>query len=165
MSAAVAVLVVAASLATAAPASAHAIISLGGTDAVAGESSRMTLEVQHGCLDEEDGVIQVLAFVGKPWGRLVPQPVEGWSVTRTRLDKGQQLTWTKLDGGPQTFNDPVYFPIEVTWPRQPGVIGMKVTQVCPEDSTTWDQPFAPATAGVDSPPQTPMPQVQVLPAD
>jgi hypothetical protein len=149
----------------AAPASAHAIISLGGVDAVTGQTSRMTLEVQHGCLSDEDGVLQVLAFVGKPWGRLRPQPVAGWSMKRATLASGgQQITWTKDDGVPQVFNVPVYFPIDVTWPSRPGVVGMTVTQVCAQDTTTWNTPAAPATASTDSPPQTPMPQVKVLPA-
>ena len=101
-------------------ASAHAIISLGGVDAVAGQTSRMTLEVQHGCLTDEDGVLQVIASVGKPWGRLRPLPVEGWSMTQKRLPKGQQITWTKVDGIPQVFNVPVYFPVDVTWPSKIG---------------------------------------------
>ena len=37
----------------AAPASAHAIIDLDGVTAVAGRSSAMTLEIQHGCLPAE----------------------------------------------------------------------------------------------------------------
>lgn len=151
-------------LVPAAPASAHAIISLGGVDAVAGRTSRMTLEVQHGCLTDEDGVLQVIAQVGRPWGRLRPQPVSGWSVTRSRLPAGQQIIWTKDDGVPQVFNEPVYFPVDVTWPAKAGVIGMSVTQVCPRDTTTWGTPVAPATGDQESPPQTPLAQVNVLPA-
>lgn len=49
----------------AAPASAHAIIDLGGVSAVAGKTSPMTLEVQHGCLPAE-ATTQVEAFVGAP---------------------------------------------------------------------------------------------------
>lgn len=145
-------------------ASAHAIIDVGDTDAVASAKGTMTLEIQHGCLTNEDGVIQVLAFVGKPWGRITPKPVQGWTSKIERAGSGQQVTWTKIDGDPQVFNDPVYFPMTVVWPAKAGVYGMTVTQVCPSDTTTWNTPPVPAVANAPSPPITPMPQVQVMAA-
>jgi uncharacterized protein YcnI len=148
--------------ASAAPASAHAIIELNGADAVAGHTSVMTLEIQHGCITAADGTQQVLAFVGKPWGRVAPKPVEGWSIATKRLSAGgQQITWTK-QGEPQPFGTPVYFPMRVTWPTSPGVYGMSVTQACPSGTTTWDVKDGPATANAPSPPLTPLPQVKVL---
>jgi uncharacterized protein YcnI len=147
------------------PAQAHGIIDLGGTDAVAGRTSTMTLEIQHGCITRSTGTIQVQAFVGRPWGRLVPRPVEGWTVQERRLASGGRVvTWTK-QGDPQPFGTPVYFPIRVTWPSKPGTYSMKVVQACPDDVTTWGTPGGPATADAPSPPITPIPQVQVLPAD
>lgn len=147
------------------PAQAHGIIDLGGTAAVAGRTSTMTLEVQHGCITKSTGTTQVQAFVGKPWGRVVPRPVDGWTVEIGRLSNGgRQVTWTK-QGDPQPFGTPVYFPMRVTWPAQPGVYSMKVVQACPDDITTWGTPGGPATADAPSPPITPIPQVKVLPAD
>lgn len=152
-------------LAIPAPASAHGILDLGGVDAVAGRSSTVTLEIQHGCITRSTGTVQVEAFVGKPWGRVVPQPVDGWTVRTQRLASGgRQLTWTKL-GDPQPFGTPVFFPMKATWPSSPGVYSMKVTQTCPDDVTTWGTPGGPATADAPSPPLTPIPQVKVLPAD
>jgi len=147
------------------PAQAHGIIDLGGVDAVAGRTSTMTLEIQHGCITTSSGTIQVQAFVGKPWGRVAPRQVDGWTVDISRLSNGgRQVTWTK-QGDPQPFGTPVYFPLKVTWPTKPGVYSMKVVQACPDDITTWGTPGGPATADAPSPPITPIPQVKVLPAD
>lgn len=155
----------AAVLGLAAPAQAHGIIDLDGVDAVAGRTSTMTLEIQHGCITKSTGTIQVEAFVGKPWGRVVPGPVPGWTVRSQRLASGgRQVTWTKL-GDPQPFGTPVYFPLRVTWPTNPGVYSMKVVQACPDDVTVWGTPGGPATGDAPSPPITPIPQVKVLPAD
>ncbi len=146
----------------AAPVQAHAIIELNGADAVAGRTSLMTLEIQHGCITVADGTQLVLASVGKPWGRVVPKPVDGWTITAKKLASGgQQVMWTK-QGEPQPFGTPVYFPMLVTWPTTPGVYGMSVTQACPSGTTTWDIKDGPATANSPSPPLTPLPQVKVL---
>lgn len=160
-----AAVVFATALSVPAPAQAHGIIDLGGVDAIAGRTSTMTLEIQHGCITQSTGTVQVQAFVGRPWGRVVPQPVAGWTVALSRLPNGgRQVTWTK-EGDPQPFGTPVYFPLRVTWPGKPGTYSMKVVQACPDDITTWGTPFGPATADAPSPPITPIPQVQVLPAD
>ncbi len=148
-----------------APAQAHGIIDLGSVDAVAGRTSTMTLEVQHGCITNATGTLQVEASVGRPWRRVAPQPVRGWTVGVQRLPSGgQQITWTK-QGDPHPFGTPVFFPIRVTWPQKPGVYSMKVVQACPGDVTTWGTPPGPATANSPSPPITPIPQVKVLPAN
>jgi uncharacterized protein YcnI len=163
--AAAAVTALAAALACAVPASAHGIIDVGSVDAIAGHTSTMTLEVQHGCITHATGTQLVQAFVGRPWGRIIPQPVDGWTISTQRLASGgRQITWTK-QGDPQPFGTPVYFPMLVTWPSTPGVYGMKVVQACPDDVTVWGTPPGPATANAPSPPITPIPQVKVLPAN
>lgn len=48
---------------------AHAIIELNGVGAVAGARSDMTLEIQHGCITAGTGTTQVIAYIGKPWGK------------------------------------------------------------------------------------------------
>lgn len=58
-------------------ASAHAIIELDGVSAVAGKTSLMTLEIQHGCLPSE-ATIEVEAFVGPAWRGVQPGGVPGW---------------------------------------------------------------------------------------
>ncbi len=68
-------------------ASAHGIIDLDGVSAVAGPTSVMTLEVQHGCLPAEPTVL-VEAFVGAPWRAVRPQPVDGWTSSLERQVKG-----------------------------------------------------------------------------
>ena len=147
-----------------ASAQAHGVIDLGRVDAVAGRTSTMTLEVQHGCIANATGTLQVEAFVGRPWGRVAPQAVSGWTVGVQRLSSGgRQITWTKL-GEPHPFGTPLFFPIRVTWPQEPGIYSMKVVQACPGDVTTWGTPPGPATANSPSPPVTPIPQVKVLPA-
>ena len=144
------------------PAQAHAIIELNGTAAIAGQVSEMTLEVQHGCITKGSGTVQVLAYVGKPWGRVTPGPVAGWTSTTKRLDSGgQQVVWTTT-GEPQPFSTPLYLPMRIRWPKAQGVYGMTVTQVCTDDVTTWSTPFGPATADAPSPPLTPLAQVKVL---
>ena len=149
-------------IANAPASSAHAIIELNGVSAVAGKSSAMTLEIQHGCLTESAGTTQVIAFVGKPWGAVKPGSASGWKVSVAPLaDGGQQITWS-IVGNPNPFGTPVYFPMTVKWPNSPGVYGMRVLQVCPGGLTWWDTPFTPATAAAPSPPLTPLPQVQVL---
>lgn len=141
---------------------AHAIIELGAVNAIAGETSGMTMEIQHGCITAETGTIKVIGWVGKPWGKITTRKVDGWksSVVRTS-DGGQQITWDNL-GEPQPFNVPLYLPMDVKWPKKSGIYAMKVTQVCPDDVTTWDTPFGPATANTPSPPITPLAQVKVL---
>lgn len=143
------------------PASAHAIIDLGGVSAVAGTTTLMTLEVQHGCLPSEP-TVQVQAFVGKPWRAVVPQPVDGWQTTVSRQSTGGwTITWTNL-GTPIPFGTATYFPIKVAWPSQPGVYAMSVLQLCPGSSYYWNTPPTPATANSPSPPLTPRPEVQVV---
>lgn len=143
------------------PANAHAIIDLTEVAAVAGKSSSMTLEIQHGCLSDVAGTTQVIAFAGKPWGAIKPGAVSGWTVAVAPVpDGGQQITWT-VQGAPQPFSTPVFFPMTVRWPKSAGIYGLRVLQVCPSQSTWWDTPFKPATASFPSPPLTPLAQVLV----
>lgn len=142
-------------------ASAHGIIDLDGVSAVAGASSLMTLEVQHGCATS-DSTIEVQAFVGKPWRAVKPQPVAGWSSRVARQDKGGwQITWTNL-GAPIPFGTPIFFPIKVAWPAKPGTYGMSVLQLCPDSSYYWNDEYTPANGSVTSPPLTPRPEVLVV---
>jgi uncharacterized protein YcnI len=143
------------------PVSAHAIIDLEGQDAVAGTTSEMKLEIQHGCVGDEPGVIEVQAFVGKRWRKVAPLAVSGWTSEVERQPKGGlHITW-KNQGAPTAFGTPVFFPIEVSWPKKPGTYGMTVFQQCPQSSTLWNTKFTAATANAPSPPLTPLPEVQV----
>ena len=143
------------------PASAHGIIELDGVSAVAGTKSRMTLEIQHGCLPSEP-TVEVQAFVGKPWRAVVPEHVDGWRSTVQRQAKGGwHITWTNL-GEPIPFGTPTYFPITVAWPKTPGTYAMSVLQLCTDGSYFWNTPPTAATADQPSPPLTPRPEVQVV---
>ena len=143
-------------------ANAHAIIELNGVDAVAGKRSAMTMEIQHGCTGSGTGTIQVIAYVGKPWGKITPKEVDGWKSKVKRTAKGgQQITWDNL-GEPQPFNQPFFLPMNISWPKKKGTYSMKVTQVCPDEVMVWGTPDGPATANKPSPPLTPLPQVQVV---
>jgi len=157
-----ATLIVGGSLGVAMPAaSAHAIIDLEGQDAVAGATSEMKLEIQHGCTDGEPGVIEVQAFVGKPWRNIRPLAVDGWTSEVQRQKKGGfHITWTN-QGEPVAFGTPVFFPVKVSWPKKPGTYGMTVFQQCPQGSTLWNTEFTAATADAPSPPLTPLPEVEV----
>ena len=149
-------------IANAPAASAHAIIELNGVSAVAGKSSAMTLEIQHGCITDSPETTQVIAFVGKPWGAVKPGSVDGWKFSVAPLaDGGQQITWSVVDK-PIPFSTPVFFPMTVKWPKSPGVYSMRVLQVCTGGQYLWDTPFTPATSSSPSPPLTPLPQVTVL---
>ncbi len=149
-------------IANAPAASAHAIIGLNGVPAVAGKSSAMTLEIQHGCITDSPETTQVIAFVGKPWGAVKPGSVDGWKFSVAPLaDGGQQITWSVV-GKPIPFSTPVFFPMTVKWPNSPGVYSMRVLQVCKGGQYLWETPFTPATASSPSPPLTPLPQVTVL---
>ena len=149
-------------IANAPAAGAHAIIDLNGVSAVAGKSSSMTLEVQHGCITDSPETTQVIAFVGKPWGAVKPGPVDGWKVSVAPLaDGGQQITWSVV-GKPIPFSTPVFFPMTVKWPNSPGVYSMRVLQICTVGQYLWETPVTPATASSPSPPLTPLPQVTVL---
>lgn len=149
-------------LPSAVPASAHAIIDLDGVSAVAGTSSAMTLEIQHGCLPSE-ATLEVEAFVGKPWRAVAPGAVAGWQVAVDRLASGGwHITWTDL-GAPIPFGTATFFPITVDWPAKPGAYGMRVTQQCTNGATyDWSEQYRPATANSPSPPLTPRPEVQVV---
>ncbi len=143
------------------PAAAHAIIELESVSAVAGETSAMTLEIQHGCLPAE-ATTQVQAFVGRPWRAVRPAPVTGWEASVKRLARGGwQITWTNL-GEPIPFGTATFFPIEVDWPKKTGNYGMRVTQQCTDGTSyDWNEKYRPATANRPSPPLTPRPEVQV----
>ena len=144
-----------------APAQAHAIIDLKGKDAIAGATSPMTLEVQHGCIDGAQGTMQVQAMTAKTWRSVIPKQVAGWNSSISKqANGGSKITWIK-QGAPAPFDIPVYFPLIVSWPTKAGVYGMSVRQICPSTSTLWNEPFTPATADKPSPPITPLAQVQV----
>ena len=143
-------------------ASAHAIIELKGVSAVAGTTSAMTLEIQHGCLPSEP-TVQVEAFVGKPWRAVKPQPVAGWTSTVTRQAQGGwHITWVN-QGAPIPFGTATFFPITVAWPKTPGTYGMSVMQLCTNGTSYyWNDKYSPASATADSPPLTPRPEVLVV---
>ena len=144
------------------PATAHAIIDLGGRSAVAGKTSQMTLEVQHGCLPAE-ATTRVEAFVGAPWRGVRPAAVAGWQAAVARLDRGGwHITWTNL-GAPIPFGTATFFPITVDWPAKPGTYGMRVMQQCTDGTSyDWNEQYRPATANSPSPPLTPRPEVLVV---
>jgi hypothetical protein len=143
-------------------ASAHAIIELKGVSAVAGTTSAMTLEIQHGCFPSES-THQVEAFVGKSWRAVKPQQVEGWTSTVTKqAGGGLHITWIK-QGEPVPFTTPTFFPISVAWPAKPGTYGMSVMQLCTHGTSYyWNNKYSPASATADSPPLTPRPEVLVV---
>ena len=143
-------------------ASAHAIIRLEGVSAVAGATSALTLEIQHGCLPSEP-TVQVQAFVGKPWRAVKPQKVDGWTSSVKKQSKGGwQITWIN-QGDPIPFGKPTYFPITVSWPKTSGTYGMSVWQLCANGSTYyWNEKSTAATATTNSPPLTPKPEVLVV---
>lgn len=145
-------------------ASAHAIIDLGGIRAVAGGTSLMTLEIQHGCLPSES-TLGVEAFVGRPWRGVRPQPVTGWQASvAPQPNGGWRITWVNL-GAPIPFGTPTFLPIEVDWPKRPGDYGMRVTQQCTSGTSyDWSTRTHPATANSPSPPLTPLPEVRVTAA-
>lgn len=146
---------------TAAPASAHAIVDLTGATAYAGKSSTMTLEIQHGCLQNEAGVEKVAAYFSKDYGKVVPQSVDGWTGSVKKTSDGSKVVW-KLTGDVPAFNTPVYFPMDISWPKKPGVYGLPVRQWCDGATNIWDEPDGPATANKPSPPLYPLPQIKVL---
>ena len=150
-------------IASAAPASAHAIVDLSGAPAYAGRTSTMTLEIQHGCLQNEAGVDKVAAYFNKNYVKVVPQSVDGWSSSVKRSGKTTKVIW-KLTGDVPAFNTPTFFPMDITWPKKPGVYGLPVRQWCDGATNIWDEPDGPATANKPSPPLYPLPQVKVLPA-
>ena len=77
---------------TATPASAHAIMDLTGKQAYAGLTSTMTLEVQHGCLQNQAGIDKVAAYFNKKFGKVTPQSVTGWSGKVSRTSEVRRTT-------------------------------------------------------------------------
>lgn len=149
-------------LASATPASAHAIIELNGAPAVASMKSVMTLELQHGCLQNEVGIDKVTAYFSQHFRSVKAHRVDGWSVAVKESKKGIRVTW-KLTGTRPAFNTPTYFPMTIGWPTKPGAYGLPVRQECEGQVNVWDTPGGPATADQPSPPLYPLPEVQVLP--
>ena len=147
--------------ASAAPASAHAIVALNGDPAYAGRTSTMTLEIQHGCLQNEAGIEKVAAYFDKAYGKVVPGKVDDWTASVKRTGKTTKVVW-QLTGDVPGFNTPVFFPMAITWPKKPGVYGLPVRQWCDGATNIWDEPDGPATAGKPSPPLYPLPQIKVL---
>lgn len=77
-------------------------MDVNGVGAVAGIVSAMT----HGSY----GYAQVIAHVGKPWGKIRLRAVSGWVPSVKRMAKGgQHITWTNL-GEPQPFSNPSPLP-------------------------------------------------------
>lgn len=150
-------------VASAAPASAHAIVALNGDPAYAGRTSTMTLEIQHGCLQNEAGIEKIAAYFDKAYGKVVPGKVDDWTASVKRTGKTTKVVWT-LTGDVPGFNTPVFFPMAITWPKKPGVYGLPVRQWCDGATNIWDEPDGPATAGQPSPPLFPLPQIKVLSA-
>ena len=74
-------------IASAAPASAHAIVALNGDPAYAGRTSTMTLEIQHGCLQNEAGIDKIAAYFDKAYVKVVPKQVDDWTVSVKRMGK------------------------------------------------------------------------------
>lgn len=157
-----AVAVMGAVAASASPAAAHAIIELDGVSAVAGRTSQMTLEIQHGCLPSE-ATLKVDAYVSRAWRAVRPAPVAGWQVSVDRLPgQGWHVTWTNL-GEPIPFGTATFFPVTVDWPTKPGTYGMRITQDCTNGTSyDWGQKYRPASANQPSPPLTPRPEVKVV---
>ena len=150
-------------IASASPASAHAIVDIGSEPAYSGHTSTLTLEIQHGCLQNEAGIQKIAAYFGKAYIKVVPQSVASWSSTVKRDGGVTKVVW-KLTGAVPAFNTPVFFPMDVTWPKKPGVYGLPVRQWCDGATNIWDEPDGPATAGKPSPPLYPLPQIKVLKA-
>ncbi|MGA0011329.1 MAG: hypothetical protein ACO3ID_11220 [Candidatus Nanopelagicales bacterium] len=148
-------------VASAAPASAHAIVDLTGEPAYAGKTSVMRLEIQHGCLQNETGIDKIAAYFGKKFGRVKPAAVTGWTSTSKRTADGRKIVW-KLTGSVPAFNTPTYFPMMITWPAKAGVYGVPVRQWCGSETNIWDEPDGPATANKPSPPLYPLPQIKVV---
>lgn len=148
-------------VASAAPASAHAIVDLTGEPAYAGKTSVMRLEIQHGCLQNETGIDKIAAYFGKKFGRVKPAAVTGWTSTTKRTAQGRKIVW-KLAGEGPSFNTPTYFPMTITWPAKAGVYGVPVRQWCGSETNIWDEPDGPATANKPSPPLYPLPQIKVV---
>jgi uncharacterized protein YcnI len=144
-----------------ATASAHSIIWLDGVSAVAGERSAMRLEIQHGCLPANP-TVRVEAFVGAPWRAVKPEPVAGWTSSVTKqANGGWHITWVN-QGTPIPFGTATFFPIMVSWPKNPGTYGMSALQWCPGSSYYWNDKYTPATASSSSPPLTPLAEVSVV---
>lgn len=149
-------------LTTAPPASAHAIVDLEGDPAYAGHSSAISLEIQHGCLQNESGVDTVIIHLGKAFRFVQPGSVDGWKVSAKRTAKGRHKVVYTLTGSRPSFGTPTYFPLTIGWPKRPGVYGVPVKQKCKDAVNVWDVPDVPATADQPSPPLYPLPQIQVL---
>jgi hypothetical protein len=150
-------------MASALPASAHAIVDLQGDPAYAGKTSEMTLEIQHGCLQNQVGIDKVAAYFNKKFGKVTPQSVTGWTSKVSRTSEGRKVVWT-LQGDVPAFNAPTFFPMSITWPTKAGVYGVPVRQWCDGETNVWDVPDGPATANKPSPPLYPLPQIKVLAA-
>lgn len=149
-------------LATAPQASAHAIVDLRGDPAYAGHSSLITLEIQHGCLQNQSGVDTVIVHLPKAFRVVQPGSVAGWKVSAGRTSKGAHRVVYTLTGTRPDFGTPTYFPLTIGWPKRPGVYGVPVKQKCKGAVNIWDVPDRPATADQPSPPLYPLPQIRVL---
>ena len=78
------------------PAEAHAIIELSGTPAYAGQASRLTMEIQHGCnpaskVPNVFPTTRVSAYFNSRFGTVTPRALKGWAVSRTVLARQEGL--------------------------------------------------------------------------
>ncbi len=151
------------------PADAHAIVELQGSDAIAGRTSTLSLEVQHGCITGGGGTVKVVAQFGAPFGRVTAGAVPGWTSlvtpgTTAKSSSGRTVTWS-TNGVAQPFATPLFLALTVHWPKRAGGYGIVVSQFCtnPTEQTIWDTPIQPTTVGVPFPPVTPLATVCVLP--
>jgi hypothetical protein len=153
---------VAGSIAASLPASAHSIIDLTGATAYAGKTSKMTMEIQHGCMPSQP-TNKVVTFFKASFGDIVPLKVKGWTSTTGVRPNGRKYVIWQTTTAPQPFANPLYLPMRITWPTKAGEYGMPTRQFCVGGgSWFWQTQWQPASADVPSPPVEPLPSVMVL---
>ena len=120
---------VAGSIAASLPASAHSIIDLTGATAYAGKTSKMTMEIQHGCMPSQP-TNKVVTFFKASFGDIVPLKVKGWTSTTGVRPNGRKYVIWQTTTAPQPFANPLYLPMRITWPTKAGEYGMPTRQFC-----------------------------------
>lgn len=151
---------IAGTLLSAGPVSAHATVELYGSEPVAGTYGHMFVRIPHGC-DGARVTDTIIVEIPAGFTSVKPERKDGWKTRIGRNGKGRVTSITWYDGNlpDDHFED---FGISVKYPEKHGTYHLPTTQRCRRDRIAWNQ----VTKPVDNPHtlERPAPRVVVTKA-
>lgn len=144
----------------ASPAQAHAVVSLNGQKATAGDRGLLTISIPHGC-NGNLATNRVKVRFSSEW-RAKPKAVPGWEKRQRSGSKDSTLViWRATDEplAPTATGD---FNVKARYPKAAGLYSLPTIQVCGDVKSKWNEPDrGGATAKHPYPGNYPVPKVKV----